>query len=72
MFSEVEMLKRKMVRVIAIGVSLYPRYLVQSLRHMVSFKQDAIVSKYDDIANKKMDVLEKICLPVKLPGSKLI
>ena len=71
MFSEVEMLKRKMVRVIAIGVSPYPRYLAQSVRQVVSFEQDAVVSKYDELTNKEMDVLEKICLPVKLPGSKL-
>jgi uncharacterized protein YegL len=70
-FAEVEMLKRKMIRVIAIGLGPYPRYLARSLRKIASFTQDAIASKYSELANKKMDVLEKICLPVKLPASKL-
>lgn len=69
-FAEVEMLKRKMVRVIAIGLSPYPSYLMRSLQSIASFKQDAIASKCSEISNKKMDVLEKICLPVQLPGSK--
>ena len=67
--AEVEMLKRKMIRVIAIGVAPYPGYLESSLRNIASFKDDAITTKYSELANKKMDVLERICLPVKLPGS---
>ena len=69
--AEVEMLKRKMIRVIAIGVGHYTRYFAKSLRNVASFAQDAIETKYGDIASKKTDVLEKICLPVTLPGSKL-
>jgi hypothetical protein len=64
------MLKRKMVRVIAIGLSTYPWYLARSMQNIASFTQDAIVSKCSEIASKKTNVLEKICLPVKLPGSK--
>ncbi|CAB4020613.1 Hypothetical predicted protein [Paramuricea clavata] len=67
--AEVELLKRKMIRVIAIGVAPYPRYLKSCLRNIASFKEDAITTKYSELANKKMDVLERICLPVKLPGS---
>ena len=64
------MLKRKAVRVVAVGVSLYPWYLARSVGNIASFRHDAITCKYSELADKKINLLEKICLPVKLPGSE--
>ena len=68
--AEVEMLKRKMIRVIPVGVGPYPRYFKTTLKYIASFAHDIVVSKYNELVEKTTDVLDKICLPFTMPKSK--